>query len=671
MLRRAFPFLFILLVIFPMQVGAQPSINPISLDALVNDWWCNSPGGTPTYANLQQTISYLQNPAATQGPPIAQAVTGMPIDTFSVLYLGQFGAAGSNIALIELGAQLQAQEQAISQVLSALSSGDTTTAAATYQQAINNGVAPSIDSGDPSLDARLNPLLSSINSLTPTASPPPDTSTILVIIQLLGETVSLIDSQYNCGYAPITPSAVIQVNKVAQFQIGPSASTSYLPIVKAYPGHSDYALVGGNPEDRTARLVHLPTQQATPLFTDTDFINLVDYASAHNPQQAALAGGSGTLWVIQNMDDLVYGSDTSQWSQFGINPKARPRQIASIIDQWQAHTAAITAISYSPDGLTLASASLDGSARLWDTRTGQATYTLPHDGPVSALAFSIDGTLLATGSTLNQQAVLRVWEVASGQPLTQVSTGTAFSGLGATLDGGFAFGDASTVQIWYPTNGLRTVGGGGLLAFSPDRLRLLTLDYNTLAVSLWDYQTAALVATYTRHSDPVYPQLVDFSADGQLVITGDVGDNLRWWVADTGVEVGQSLVTAGLRTLDLTPRERSVLVGGWDGTLSVYAVGAAIPDPSAPVGTLTPLADTPFAPAPCVVQAIEDVNLRAGAGTEFARVDGLEARQQATADGQAVGSDGLLWYRLSDATWVRSDFVLTTGDCAVLPVVGP
>jgi WD40 repeat protein len=63
------------------------------------------------------------------------------------------------------------------------------------------------------------------------------------------------------------------------------------------------------------------------------------------------------------------------------------------------HTDLVEAVAFSPDGTTLATASNDHTARLWNARTGKPIATLTgHTDLVEAVAFSPDGTTLATAS---------------------------------------------------------------------------------------------------------------------------------------------------------------------------------------------------------------------------------------------------------------------------------
>ena len=64
----------------------------------------------------------------------------------------------------------------------------------------------------------------------------------------------------------------------------------------------------------------------------------------------------------------------------------------------QGHTNAVVSVAFSPDSKTLASASYDGTLKLWDMTTGKERATLgEYTGCLGCVAFSPDGKTLASG----------------------------------------------------------------------------------------------------------------------------------------------------------------------------------------------------------------------------------------------------------------------------------
>jgi WD40 repeat protein len=95
------------------------------------------------------------------------------------------------------------------------------------------------------------------------------------------------------------------------------------------------------------------------------------------------------------------------------------------------HTGGVTSVAFSPDGKILASASRDGTVRLWNVAThSQIGKPLTgHTGGVTSVAFSPDGKTLATGTGYRDRTV-RLWDVAThrriGNPIAG-HAGTVFS----------------------------------------------------------------------------------------------------------------------------------------------------------------------------------------------------------------------------------------------------
>ena len=71
----------------------------------------------------------------------------------------------------------------------------------------------------------------------------------------------------------------------------------------------------------------------------------------------------------------------------------------------------IQQVAFSPDGSMFATASLDGTTRLFDTYTGAPLRQFDQPGPVNNVAFSPNGRYIAT---LDFHGVIRIWPACDG-----------------------------------------------------------------------------------------------------------------------------------------------------------------------------------------------------------------------------------------------------------------
>ncbi|HYX41340.1 MAG TPA: hypothetical protein VE821_06570, partial [Pyrinomonadaceae bacterium] len=93
--------------------------------------------------------------------------------------------------------------------------------------------------------------------------------------------------------------------------------------------------------------------------------------------------------------NLAHTQPSAANSQSGANANVAP-QAEGLKQTLAGQTKEITTVAYLPDKKTLASASRDGSVKLWDAQTGALKQTIEeHDGEVVSLAFSSDGTTAA------------------------------------------------------------------------------------------------------------------------------------------------------------------------------------------------------------------------------------------------------------------------------------
>ncbi|KAH9204386.1 hypothetical protein DL95DRAFT_471533, partial [Leptodontidium sp. 2 PMI_412] len=81
----------------------------------------------------------------------------------------------------------------------------------------------------------------------------------------------------------------------------------------------------------------------------------------------------------------------------------------------EGHSGWVSSVAFSPDGTQVASGSDDHTMWLWDVATGAPLQTLDgHSDKVSSVTFSPDGTQVVSGS---DDRTVRLWDVAIGAPL--------------------------------------------------------------------------------------------------------------------------------------------------------------------------------------------------------------------------------------------------------------
>jgi WD40 repeat protein/serine/threonine protein kinase/tetratricopeptide (TPR) repeat protein len=204
------------------------------------------------------------------------------------------------------------------------------------------------------------------------------------------------------------------------------------------------------------------------------------------------------------------------------------------------HDGAVTCAVFSPDGQRVATASVDGTARLWNALSGQPIGEIMRHGPphprvpsqkslpalTAAAAFSADGVWLVT---ISGDRFAKVWNGRFGQSLFQPLQHEALV---------------------------------RLVEFSPTGERLATVTSDG-AVHLWDVRSSRRASVTDRHRAEVFS--LRFNGDGTRFVTASADGTIAVWSALTGEREAELRSGSRVENAEFSPDGERIISAGYDG----------------------------------------------------------------------------------------------------------
>ncbi len=247
------------------------------------------------------------------------------------------------------------------------------------------------------------------------------------------------------------------------------------------------------------------------------------------------------------------------------------------------HGGAVNHVGFSPDGKRIVTAGSDGFARVWSVEPNPIqNVELPHGTNVHFAPFSPDGRWIVTAGTMGSVCL---WDAVSGkkrfrEPLHSNDVQwVEFSPDGLWL--ATASRD-KRVGLWKVEDGqpkfppLHHPDIAEFVAFSPRGERFLTACRDGV-VRFWSVESGQQESLEIRHQRLNHAA---FSHDGTMVVTSTGGSgeasDVRVWNAKTGQLVGAPLRHDNrVRYSEFSPDDRWLATAGHDGQVQLAAVGDA------------------------------------------------------------------------------------------------
>ncbi len=211
-----------------------------------------------------------------------------------------------------------------------------------------------------------------------------------------------------------------------------------------------------------------------------------------------------------------------------------------------------------------------GIVKIWDFATGRETSQTFYNGEVRVLAFSPDGQWIASGDV---SGGARVWNVTTGKEVVSVTQASPVwvvdfsrNGREVLLGGGDAIGvwDMATgqenVRMAHEKMGIRTA------VFSFDGTRVVSGSEDH-KVRIWDVATGNMMLSMTHESEV---WMVAFSPDGTQVVSGSSDGTARMWDAMTGKEIARMEHEGYVVTVVFSPDGQWWVSGSGDGTACLW-----------------------------------------------------------------------------------------------------
>ncbi|MFM8771234.1 MAG: choice-of-anchor D domain-containing protein, partial [Candidatus Kapaibacterium sp.] len=290
---------------------------------------------------------------------------------------------------------------------------------------------------------------------------------------------------------------------------------------------------GKKPRDRGLRVVHPNGGETFVVGSDTvilwdgvppDELVTLEYSIDKGRTWKAVDTARSLTYAWKNVPRPTSRSCLVRASQY-TDPNGRLYGSPTVVQK--GHIGAAKCLAYSPDGTMLATGGYDGTLRIWNPVSGSLLRTIADQGrPFESVMFSPDNaTILAS------DGICSIREVSTGRVLRTFENnsipGVCFSPDGGMVASGYVVdtgGVAGSLSLWNAKSGkpIQTLvrrGGIRRVIFSPDGMTMATLGgtNSILQVTLWNAITGEIIHNLYTYDKDVSDASLAYSPDGKTL----------------------------------------------------------------------------------------------------------------------------------------------------------
>lgn len=251
-------------------------------------------------------------------------------------------------------------------------------------------------------------------------------------------------------------------------------------------------------------------------------------------------------------------------------------------NRWQAHSEPIWTVTFDPRGRTIASASDDGSVKLWNIQGKLMGTLFGNTEALFSVKFSPDGNIIAAASL---DKTIKLWSLSENSKKHQILKGhkdsvydVSFNPNGKILASSGADG---TIRIWNllskeQINFIQEKNGIVRIDFSPDKRKIAFTSLDDLSVKIWDTVTNTK-KVIGKHKSRL--SFVKFNRDGTILASSDYGGKIKLW--DMKKLNSKGIINTQhkgyLHSIAFSPESDLIASTGEDGTIEMWNIKSKNP----------------------------------------------------------------------------------------------